>query len=380
VRRKYKNRNIPKGIWITKEGYVKIKIYEDGRRIVRSVGRVSEPGSIDLAVARLNQIREEIRLGKFNIEGAARRITMEEAMKIYWEFHGQTKCKSYKTIRKHLETFFSCRFLDSITYLDVQKYRNWRANQIYKGKPIKSSTINRDHTALTHLFNLLKELKRIGKIRNVKLPTENPGSQVRKISERQFRRTRVLTEEEFKRLMSHADYELKRILLGAIHSTLRLKNLKELTLDNVNWTTNCLEGTQSKVRGGREYRIPINKPLKSIIDSAPGRNIFDFGNFRKRFEAARKKAGLIDFEFKDLRRTGARTMLDIGVDLAAVMRYLGHADITTTQVYVPPTDKAMRTAGELLGSRFTHNFQEKQRQGKKAESRYYVSSAVFSVN
>jgi integrase len=62
----------------------------------------------------------------------------------------------------------------------------------------------------------------------------------------------------------------------------------------------------------------IKSSMKALIDTAPGRRIFDFTNFRKDFEEARKKAGIPHFEFKDLRRTAARAIWDVTKNLLLI--------------------------------------------------------------
>jgi len=45
-------------------------------------------------------------------------------------------------------------------------------------------------------------------------------------------------------------------------------------------------------------------------------------------------------------------MLQKGMDIATVSRYLGHSDIKTTQNYVNPTQEDLQIAGEMLGSMY----------------------------
>jgi integrase len=70
-------------------------------------------------------------------------------------------------------------------------------------------------------------------------------------------------------------------------------------------------------------------------------------NFRKEFERAKARAGL-DFEWRDLRRTGARMMLVQGVDLATVSSFLGHATLAMTEAYVGAQAEHKRAAVEAL--------------------------------
>jgi len=343
--RKFKNKTLPKGILIAR-GYVWVRVFSNGRPIQKCIGPLSTPRILDLAIAKLNHYREQLRLGKLSLEEKSQRLTFEQAADIYWDLHASKKDshKSFKVILKSLKNFFEKKYIDALTYVDVQNYRRQRE------KTLKASTVNRDHTVITHLFNKLKEWKRLRVIKNIKLPDENPGSLVRKVNEKQFSRKRVVTPDEFDKFMQHAPMEVKRICLGALHTTLRLKDLRLLTRNNVNEATNQLEGTQAKTR--KPYAIPINGAIRQLIDTAAGRSIFDFTNFRKQFEAARTQSSLTDFEFRDLRRTGARTMLKKGVDIATVSSYLGHTSLVMTENYVPSSKDDKRIAGEILGTMY----------------------------
>lgn len=81
--RKYKNKTLPRGIWIDR-GYVFIRIFLQERRFLKCVGPVTHPDVIDDAIAKLNQYREQIRLGKFDLDERTQRITMDQATDIYW--------------------------------------------------------------------------------------------------------------------------------------------------------------------------------------------------------------------------------------------------------------------------------------------------------
>lgn len=269
-----------------------------------------------------------------------RRITIERATKIYWNLHGDKKPsrKSYRTYIRYICQFFHGRLIDTISYIDVANYREWRK------KKVCPATVNREHTVITHLFYQLRKWVDMKIIDPVTLPKANPGSLVKK--EPETARKRILSQNEVKRLLDASSLELQRVILAAMHTLLRRKDLRLLTRKNINQMTGCIEGIQAKT--GRPYSIPINAILGKILESAKGSSIFDFINFRKDFEEAREKAGLPDVQFRDLRRTGARRILKGGFDIATVSSYLGHASIRMTQNYVQPEKTDLIKAAEFL--------------------------------
>lgn len=273
--------------------------------------------------------------------GVMKRITMNQALNMYWDVHASQK-KSYKSFKVaigHIRNVLGKKYIDEITRIDIQLYRNIREKQN------KSSTVNREHTVLVHLFNLLKELNR-NKTINVSLPPENPASLVRKVNERQFSRKRVVTPTEYNKFESFLGNDIRDVCRMAILTTLRKKDLQNLNRDNINVSTNQLEGVQAKTQ--KPYAIPITSHIKEILDKHPSEKILNFKNFRRQFNKARKECGLQHFRFMDLRRSGARTMLLNGIDIKTVSEYLGHQDLRMTQAYVPPCSLDFQKAANTL--------------------------------
>lgn len=320
---------------IEDRGYLYVRLYDHGRQIQKSVGRVEAEGALKKGTDLLFDLRRRIRMKRLGLELPERQISIEEACAIFWEYHG-SRVRSPKSMDYRLRTikeYFSGKKFERISYLDVSAFR------MEFGKRVSESSVNSVHGTLLSIYRFFEMNKKLRALDPVLLPKENPARLVRITSRAKSARKRVLTTEEFHRLMGAAQPPMRRIIIGAIHTTLRRIDLRRLVKSNVNTETRQLEGIQSKTQ--RPYAIPINGVIQHLINTAEGEHIFNFTGFLHQWDKLKKACGMPELQFRDLRRTGARTMLRDGLDLASVSSYLGHGKIHETQTYVaaPSTDK-----------------------------------------
>ncbi|MFN0118807.1 MAG: tyrosine-type recombinase/integrase [Elusimicrobiota bacterium] len=344
--RKFKNRNLPRGIMIQR-GYVWIRFFPHGRRVVKLIGPANMPGSLDKAISLLSEYREQLRVGAFGRDSKAARITVREAIDIFMDVHGKKTAnqgRNYRTYFKKIDKMFGHRFVDEITYKDIEDLRHQVESE---GSCL--STVNRYHTTMTCFFNKLRFAKRKKVIKNILLPEDNPATLVKKNSEAERVRNRLLTTDEYNRfikVMAH-DPELIRIFQGALVTLLRRKDLKFLSKGNIHENSNRLKGYQAKTK--LPYSIHITSDIRELINTAPtGDKIFDFTNFRKRWDSALKLVGLQEFQFRDLRRTGATLLHNKGMKLKAISKYLGHATMAMTERYIGVESDDAVVAGQTM--------------------------------
>ncbi len=76
-----------------------------------------------------------------------------------------------------------------------------------------------------------------------------------------------------------------------------------------------------------------------------------YGNVRKAFEGARKRAGITDFRFHDLRHTFASHLVMAGVDLKTVQQLLGHKSFKMTLRYAHLSPEHKKAALDILCKR-----------------------------
>jgi len=87
---------------------------------------------------------------------------------------------------------------------------------------------------------------------------------------------------------------------------------------------------------GSEYVFPNRKTGGHLKD------------VKTAFNNACEDAGIEDFVFHDLRRTGATRLGDAGANAFHIAAILGHEDVNTSQIYTVATDSGLRRAMESL--------------------------------
>ena len=135
-------------------------------------------------------------------------------------------------------------------------------------------------------------------------------------------------------------------------------------------------------KNGDRREIPINQTLRGVLSNIPRRLDSPFvfvneggkryGDVKKSFHAACRRAGIKDFRFHDLRHTFASQLIMAGVDITTVKALLGHKTLTMTLRYshLAPSHatNALSVLDEALtGSQRYKNYTIEQ---KKGLSRY----------
>jgi integrase len=351
-KQKWRHRLLERGVVIDKRGYVYVRYRVAGGRPKELIGKTTDPEVIDRANFRAIAIRHGRRRQGSDFEPRKARLLVQDAADLFLRLHGEKRqsikgAKQFSRYVRFIKEAWSDRYVDTITRDDVHDYREKRRKQ-----GVVESTINREHTAITTLFNRLTEWRRSGQIpRNCALPEENPGRGVRKVNEDRFIRQRLLTDTEYENLFACADQRLRRILVAVLNLPLRLEDLRRLSLANVDRRRSQFTGIQAKT--GREYYLPINEPLWDLIRTTSGDRLLDFTGFRRSWDRALRQAGLEGLQFRDLRRTAATALHESGrVSLRTISAMLGHASVTTTIRYLGLKNENLAEAGNVLAAKY----------------------------
>lgn len=247
--------------------------------------------------------------------------------------------------------------LDEISQIQIEKYkRDRRATDSRRGEKYAPASVNRELELLSAIFTHAIRLKL--------LPGPNPCHAVARLDE-DNERTRVLSYEEEERLMGQLTggrEHLRPIVELAIQTTLRKSELLGLRKANLDFDRSLVRVENNRRQRNKSKKarfVPMNSRARQLLlelcttsgseyvfpNRKTGRHIRDV---KTAFNRACRDAGLEDFVFHDLRRTGATRLGDAGANAFHIAAILGHEDVNTSQIYTVATDSGLRRAMESL--------------------------------
>jgi len=234
-----------------------------------------------------------------------------------------------------------------ITEIGTKEIESMIAARIAEG--VSRPTINRQRATLSRFFTWA--------ISRGYHRGPNPVKQVLKFRESSGR-TRYLSDEEAKKLILAAAVHLKKIIVAALHCGGRLSELLTLRWSDVDLERHVLVFRRENTKSRRERIVPIDvdldATLRSLRPGPPGDLVFEYNgrgmkSVRTAFEHARKKAGLTDVHFHDLRHTFASWAIMNGLDVYRLQRYMGHSSISLTQRYAHLSEEFIQQGAVFFG-------------------------------
>lgn len=279
--------------------------------------------------------------------------TIGEAVTRWWEDHAQN-LRSADAIWSNIENIDRCLDcsipVDSLTSAMLMDFRarrrGERANRSAKSDKAKERaakrppryvqppTINRDiaylQAALNHARDIHGQPVPAIPWSKIKYPENQP-------------RNRFASHDEFDAMRRADDADLSDIILAAVATGLRRGNMRW------QWHMVDIRGatlTIARTKSGTPMVVKLSPPVISMlkrrrqaITKATGEiptgatDVFEWTNFRRRWEALRKTLGLVDFHWHDLRHTFGTWARKAGVDLPTLKEAMAHKDIKTTARY-----------------------------------------------
>ena len=186
-------------------------------------------------------------------------------------------------------------------------------------------------------------------IKGVKSLKEPPG------------RIRYLKEDEVNTLVNACADHLKPIVVTALNTGMRRTEILELKWADVDIDNRKI--ILKKTKNNEVRVLPISKTLLAefteLYNSRKGEYVFtdskgkSFGDIKKSFLTAIKKANITDFRFHDLRHTFGSHLVMQGVNIRTVQHLMGHKDITMTMRYSHLSPEHIQSAIEKLDTAWT---------------------------
>jgi integrase len=286
--------------------------------------------------------------------------SLRQILGTYWEAKGKHQ-QGWKTVFTQFEHLSDIIGADtSIAELDASMlidYRAKRRGAPPKGRKIEERTINRDfamlRAAITHCHRLHNQ------------PLPNIDWKMLRAKEAPWRK-RFLSMEEWDDLRA-ADPALVPIILCAVTTGLRKANVLDLDWRQIKLDRRLI---LLGVKGGKEHSVRIAPALMAMLSRTPvdkrKGKVFDTTNFRKRWQAALKAAGVENFRFHDLRHTFASWARQAGADIADICDALGHSSISMSMRYAHIKPDEAVTAFERVSA--TVLSQSKAHAAKKSQN------------
>jgi len=316
--------------------------------------------SVKDAKSRVKQLRARRDLGEdiAELTGKKNALTWQELFHDHYVPHKRSHNK--KTLkndeemnRLRIEPRFGSMPINKITTVQIRQF-----HMELKDSGLSPATADHHLKVLNHALVLACDWG---------LLKSNPASKVK-----QFNQTRVirraLSTEELTRLMKVLTTDKNRMVCHFIMLSLALGTRKgELLL--AEWKHIEKEGRTLFIPGenakpGRDRYVFLSDFALEILDKlgTEGKHEHLFVSSRtgkrlttvsKVWNRLRDEAGISDCRIHDLRRTHGTILGESGVNAMLIKDALGHADVTTTQIYVSPHNQARQDAANLAGDQLT---------------------------
>lgn len=199
--------------------------------------------------------------------------------------------------------------------------------------------------------------------------TDSPMKGIRLLKEPP-ERVRYLTTEEIARLLARCSEHLRPIVICALHTGMRKGEILNLKWSDVDLHNRMI--LLERTKNNRRRMIPLSGVLCSVLKALSRRSEYvfcsekgeRFGNVRKGFKAALKRASIEDFRFHDLRHTFASHLTMSNCNIRTVQQLLGHTTIRTTMKYAHLSKEYLEEAVNLVGAKLSPGVETNLKQSK----------------
>ena len=254
-------------------------------------------------------------------------------------------------VASHIKSVFGGCLIKDITPSALSKYK---ADRLQKVKP---STVRKELAFLRRVFNIA--------IEEWELCRDNPVKKVMKSLKVDDGRVRYVTAEEASKLRFTLPDWLKPIVIVASQTGLRLSNMVELTVSQLDFRLNMI--IVPKTKNGYPVGVPmtniVRNTLLRVLETRRIASQYVFVDeigmphsgkkVSMSFKRACDRAGVNDLRFHDLRHDFATVLIQSGVDLYRVQKLCGHKDQRMTQRYAHLLPESLREAIKMIEAKGT---------------------------
>ena len=238
---------------------------------------------------------------------------------------------------RHFERLVGQCNSKQITQNTIDKFILERGNEVVR------PTLNKDIRNLKAFINWCRENRYVNgeiKIRQLK-EDERPVKSLNSIQIRNL-------------LMASAPYKTLRMrILFSLGTGLRRGDIESLRVSDVDFENSNITTRSKKTRksiGSRPVPVPVMAELKKYVCvlDAEQEKLFNDRFNQYRWEKIRKKVGLGDLKFHDLRKTFASILAQNGISTAVIQKQLEHSSPDLTNKVYMNVDPVLRHAVEQL--------------------------------
>lgn len=312
------------------------------KRLREVLGDVPLVMAKDMLVTR----RKEIIEGKMG-GGSSVRVTLAEAFDRYipWcETERPRSMRFRRVARARLCAMLGKTPLSQLTPWHLERYKREAR------KTLAPATIDLDIACFKHLIRRAAAWKMVSFEKAHELRAEV------KLLRVPNGRERLLTLTDKNALLAVCPADLWEIVVAAMNLGARSGELRSLTWDKVDLDGRTVIVRRTKGKKPTNTRLHVNDDLLIALRRAEarkreGKPVFLTGAGRawksswlgEVFKLAAAEAGIVDLHFHDLRHHFASTLVQRGISLQRVQKFLGHTRIQTTERYAhlaPDVDRA----------------------------------------
>ncbi|MBC8467972.1 MAG: site-specific integrase [Planctomycetes bacterium] len=323
-------------VWIYKRKGIKgwwIGWYENGKRKTKALP--SKALAEHFRKIKYAQLNSDVFTGTVSVDWSQMRIDYLHRKKVA----GYVEDSIYEvalTLR-HFERLVGRCNSKQIKQNAIDKFILERGNEVIR------STVNKDIRNLRAFINWCRENRYV-----------NGEIKIQELKEDE-RPVKSLSNTQIKKLLSASKRHktLRMRVLLALGTGLRLGDIDSIKVTDIDFDNGSITTRSKKTRksmGSRPVPVSIMAELKKYVSGldAKQENIFNNNFSRYTWTKIRRKLGLDDFKFHDLRKTFCSVLAQNGVSTAVTQKLLEHSSPDLTNKVYTNVDPVLRHAVDQI--------------------------------